>query len=72
MVGASDFDRAALVEAFGTCTSRPAPGQHVGAGFLIPFVDREAVATVAPLAEVIEFFYGDPDPDPELARLGHT
>lgn len=69
MVGASDFDRAALVEAFVGGTSRPPPGQHVGAGFLVPFVDRGAVAAVAPLVKVIELFYGDPDR--ALVRLGH-
>ncbi len=69
MVGASDFDRATLVEAFVNGKGRPAPGQHVGAGFLIPFVDRDAVAAVAPLVKVIEFFYGDPDL--ALVQLGH-
>jgi len=69
MVGASDFDRATLVEAFVNGKGRAAPGQHVGAGFLIPFVDRGAVAAVAPLVKVIEFFYGDPDP--ALVQLGH-
>jgi NAD(P)H-dependent flavin oxidoreductase YrpB (nitropropane dioxygenase family) len=68
MVGASDFDRAALVEAFGTGGAH-GPGQRVGAGFLVPFLDRGTVAAVAPLVRVIEFFYGDPDP--ALVRLGH-
>src|SRR5436853_3213996 len=39
-------------------TSRP-----IGIGFLVPFVDREAVAAAAATAEVVEFFYGDPGPD---------
>ena len=43
MVGASNFDRAALVEAFGTGGAR-GPGQQVGAGFLMPFLDRGTVA----------------------------
>lgn len=68
MVGVSDFDRGALVEAFGTGGAR-GPGQQVGAGFLMPFLDRGTVAAVAPLVTVIEFFYGDPDP--ALVRLGH-
>jgi nitronate monooxygenase len=34
----------------------------VGAGFLVPFLDRDMVAAAAPLVRVIEFFYGDPDP----------
>jgi len=70
MVGASGFDRKTLVEAFDTRETRPAPEQHVGAGFLIPFVDRDIVAAVAPLVQVIEFFYGDPDP--VLVQLGSS
>src|SRR5512132_3367730 len=37
-------------------TKRP-----IGVSFLIPFVDREAVKAAAAKAEVVEFFYGDPD-----------
>ncbi len=43
-------------------TSRP-----IGIGFLIPFVVREAVQAAGTCADVVEFFYGDPDPD--LIRL---
>jgi nitronate monooxygenase len=32
-----------------------------GANFLIPFLDRDAVAAAATRARVVEFFYGDPD-----------
>ncbi|HEY6399451.1 MAG TPA: nitronate monooxygenase [Solirubrobacteraceae bacterium] len=34
----------------------------IGIGFLIPFVVVEAVEAAAASVEVIEFFYGDPDP----------
>jgi nitronate monooxygenase len=70
MVGASDFDRAMLVEAFDSKGRRSGAGPPVGAGFLIPFLDRDTVAAVAPLVRVIEYFYGDPDPD--LVQLGHS
>ncbi len=62
MVGATDLGREAIVAAFDTSATPPAREQHVGIGFLIPFVDRDTVAAVAPLVQVIEFFYGDPDP----------
>ena len=33
----------------------------VGAGFLMPFLDRECVRVAARKARVVEFFYGEPD-----------
>src|SRR5438874_1071294 len=40
-----------------------APGA-VGGNFLMPFVDRAAVEAAATAgARVVEFFYGEPDPD---------
>lgn len=39
-------------------TSRP-----IGVGFLMPFLSPEALDAAAAQAEVVEFFYGDPDPD---------
>jgi nitronate monooxygenase len=33
----------------------------IGVGFLMPFVSREAVAAAGERADVVEFFYGDPD-----------
>jgi nitronate monooxygenase len=36
--------------------------QPIGIGFLIPFVVVEAVEAAAASVEVVEFFYGDPDP----------
>jgi NAD(P)H-dependent flavin oxidoreductase YrpB (nitropropane dioxygenase family) len=54
------------VEAARALTSRP-----IAVGFLIPFVSREAVAAAAVSAEVVEFFYGDPDRElVALARSG--
>ncbi|HVS29548.1 MAG TPA: nitronate monooxygenase [Solirubrobacteraceae bacterium] len=42
----------------------------VGIGFLMPFVTRDAVEAAGALAEVVEFFYGDPDP--ELVRVARA
>lgn len=60
MIGASDFDVATLIEGFGARGSRSGPERNMGAGFLMPFLDRAAVAAVADSAAVLEFFYGDP------------
>lgn len=46
-------------------TSRP-----IGVGFLMPFVAREAVEAAGAVAEVVEFFYGDPDPN--LVRVARA
>jgi nitronate monooxygenase len=35
----------------------------VGVGFLVPFLDRSALEVAARDADVVEFFYGDPDAD---------
>src|SRR3954466_5661587 len=51
-----------LVAAARALTSRP-----VGVGFLVPFVSQEAVDAASRTAEVVEFFYGEPDSD--LIRL---
>jgi len=40
-----------------------------GVNFLVPFLDRDAVALAARRARVVEFFYGDPDPG--LVQLVH-
>jgi NAD(P)H-dependent flavin oxidoreductase YrpB (nitropropane dioxygenase family) len=40
-----------------------------GVNFLMPFVDREAVAIAADMAKLVEFFYGQPDPT--LVELVH-
>src|SRR6188508_3114500 len=41
-----------------------------GINFLIPFFDRAALDAAASRARVVEFFYGDPDP--ELVRVAHA
>jgi NAD(P)H-dependent flavin oxidoreductase YrpB (nitropropane dioxygenase family) len=51
-----------LVESARALTSQP-----IGMGFLIPFVTAGAVQAAGASVEVVEFFYGDPDP--ELVRL---
>jgi NAD(P)H-dependent flavin oxidoreductase YrpB (nitropropane dioxygenase family) len=62
MVGAQDFPPEVLADAFGAVAGSAGPESNVGAGFLIPFTDRDAVAALAPCVRVVEFFYGDPDP----------
>ena len=47
--------------------ARALTGEPIGVGFLIPFVAMEALEAAAASAEVVEFFYGDPDR--ELVRL---
>jgi NAD(P)H-dependent flavin oxidoreductase YrpB (nitropropane dioxygenase family) len=42
----------------------------VGVGFLVPFLDRSALDAATAGADVIEFFYGDPDPDVVGAARG--
>ncbi len=50
--------------------ARALTGEAIGIGFLIPFVATEAVEEAAASVEVVEFFYGDPDPD--LVRLARA
>jgi nitronate monooxygenase len=47
-----------LVEAVRALTARP-----IGIGFLVPFLSPDALDAAARTVEVVEFFYGDPDPD---------
>lgn len=42
----------------------------IGVGFLVPFVVPAAVDAAASEADVVEFFYGEPDP--ELVRQAHS
>jgi NAD(P)H-dependent flavin oxidoreductase YrpB (nitropropane dioxygenase family) len=52
-------------------SARAVTAQPVGIGFLMPFISREAVDAAAATADVVEFFYGDPDPDlVRVARAG--
>jgi NAD(P)H-dependent flavin oxidoreductase YrpB (nitropropane dioxygenase family) len=55
---------AEVLESVGQRTSAP-----VGVNFLMPFVDREAVAAAAGRCRLVEFFYGDPEP--ALVALAH-
>jgi NAD(P)H-dependent flavin oxidoreductase YrpB (nitropropane dioxygenase family) len=48
-------------------TARGLTSGPIGVGFLIPFVARDAVEAAARAAQVVEFFYGDPDA--EMVRL---
>ena len=45
-------------------------GARAGVNFIIRFLDKETLKTVAPRASVVEFFYGDPDP--ALVELAHA
>jgi NAD(P)H-dependent flavin oxidoreductase YrpB (nitropropane dioxygenase family) len=47
--------------------ARALTSQPIGVGFLMPFIDADAVRAAASTANVVEFFYGDPDA--ELVRL---
>ena len=47
-----------VMEAARALTSQP-----IAVGFLIPFVSQEAVVAAAASADVVEFFYGAPDPE---------
>ncbi|HUG74489.1 MAG TPA: nitronate monooxygenase [Acidimicrobiia bacterium] len=40
-----------------------------GVNFLVPFLDRSAIAAIASSVRVVEFFFGEPDP--ALVDLGH-
>jgi NAD(P)H-dependent flavin oxidoreductase YrpB (nitropropane dioxygenase family) len=44
--------------------------QPIGVGFLMPFLATEALQAAAAAADVVEFFYGDPDP--ELVRAARA
>lgn len=61
---APDAYEAALEVLAGRTGERP-----FGATFLLPFLDLRQVRAAARRARVLEFFYGDPDPD--LVRVGH-
>src|SRR3954454_25087613 len=54
-----------LVGAARALTKRP-----LGVGFLVPFVSEDAVDAASQTADVIEFFYGEPDA--ALIRLAHA
>jgi len=44
-------------------SARALTTQPIGVGFLVPFLATEALQAAGAAAEVVEFFYGDPDPD---------
>jgi nitronate monooxygenase len=51
-------------------SARALTTQPIGVGFLMPFVASEAVEAAGASADVVEFFYGDPDPD--LVRVARA
>src|SRR3954454_18762653 len=51
--------------------ARALTSEPIAVGFLIPFASNEAVMAAAASVDVVEFFYGDPDPElVGLARSG--
>jgi nitronate monooxygenase len=44
-------------------SARALTAHPIGIGFLMPFVAGDAVEAAGASADVVEFFYGDPDPD---------
>jgi nitronate monooxygenase len=44
-------------------SARETTSGPIGVGFLIPFLTREAVEAAGRMADVVEFFYGQPDAD---------
>jgi NAD(P)H-dependent flavin oxidoreductase YrpB (nitropropane dioxygenase family) len=67
MLGAAGFPPEALGAMLDQCSS--ATIGPVGANFLMPFVDPDSVRAVSTPGRLVDFFYGDPDP--ELVALVH-
>jgi NAD(P)H-dependent flavin oxidoreductase YrpB (nitropropane dioxygenase family) len=57
-------DAKGKLDRLASMTSRP-----FGINLLIPYLDREVLELAAPTARVVDFFWGDPDP--ELVRIVH-
>jgi len=57
-------DAKGKLDRLSSMTSRP-----FGINLLIPYLDREVLELAAPAARVVDFFWGDPDP--ELVRVVH-
>jgi NAD(P)H-dependent flavin oxidoreductase YrpB (nitropropane dioxygenase family) len=57
-------DAKGKLDRLSSMTSRP-----FGINLLIPYLDREVLELAAPRARVVDFFWGDPDP--ELVRVVH-
>lgn len=67
MLGMPGLPAGAVAEALDSVGSRTSGA--FGVNFLMPFLDREAVAAAADRCRLVEFFYGDPDP--ALVSLAH-
>ncbi|MEA2397276.1 MAG: nitronate monooxygenase [Thermoleophilaceae bacterium] len=52
-------------------SARERTDRPVGVGFLMPFLSRDALQVAAARADVVEFFYADPDPDLVRAARAH-
>ncbi|MQA15843.1 MAG: nitronate monooxygenase [Pseudonocardiaceae bacterium] len=69
MLGPQPLPPDAFDAALGTLAERT-DGRPFGVNFLMPFLDARQVELAARRAHLVEFFYGDPDP--ELIRIGHA
>jgi nitronate monooxygenase len=67
MLGPQPTDADAFAATVDALAERAA-GRPFGVNFLVPFLDLQHVEIAARRARVVEFFYGDPDPD--LVRAG--
>jgi NAD(P)H-dependent flavin oxidoreductase YrpB (nitropropane dioxygenase family) len=67
MIGLPMAQPKAMAEALESMAKRTSGA--VGVNFLIPFLDRDVVASAAGQCRMVEFFYGDPDPS--LVALAH-
>ena len=55
----------ARLDHIGSLTAKP-----IGTNFLVPVIDRECLRVAARTARVVDFFWGDPDP--ELVQIAHA
>jgi NAD(P)H-dependent flavin oxidoreductase YrpB (nitropropane dioxygenase family) len=67
MIGGARWPASRLVEALDALDADTRRG--IGVNFLMPFLDREAMAVAAERVRVVEFFYGDPTAD--LVKVVH-
>lgn len=60
MIAAVGLGAEAVVAQTTTALEAAGPDARIGVGFLVPFLDDEALDAAASVASVIELFYGDP------------
>ena len=62
MLGGAGLGRDEVVRQIDAARAIAGPDARVGVNFLMPFADLGALAAAAEVADVVECFYGDPDP----------